>query len=305
MLTKIGSCLTPIGDVSLLPYSCDHENSMASLCITGTASALPEGCEGLYSAEVVEKDKGAVAVLTERLSWIQKLFWYVASGLFVLIMASATWYLPHELSGLRRDINADTAGQLKPLNDKMISLDVTLRMLRIPGNSAAVLKELSSLDPAEFAQNLPVLKKITEQLTEQTIASPETLQRVASNFLQTQSNVPGYWPSALRFLQYASLQASPGVPPPGAPRLIFSHNINLSLSPIENTVVKLDGGSITNITFRNSRIIFTEDMVQMKNVTFINCVFELPISDQPTPYIQRAARVLLAENLQDAVIRSL
>jgi hypothetical protein len=68
--------------------------------------------------------------------------------------------------------------------------------------------------------------------------------------------------------------------------------------PIKGKVVLLDGGELVNTRFENSRIIFTQDPVHLKNVTFVDCVFEMPITDTPSEPLKRESQQLLASDLR-------
>jgi len=43
----------------------------------------------------------------------------------------------------------------------------------------------------------------------------------------------------------------------------------------------------------------------MQNVLFINCLFEMPVTATPTPYLKRAAKELLVADLKRVSITSL
>jgi hypothetical protein len=125
------------------------------------------------------------------------------------------------------------------------------------------------------------------------------LRAIAVKLQHTDENSPEYWPTVLRFIHIASAAGSPKAPPPGSPINIRLTNVGLENQalPPRLGVVLFDGGSATNFRFEDSRIIFTEHPVQLRNVTFINCAFEMPDMSAPTPYIKNAARELLASNL--------
>jgi hypothetical protein len=72
---------------------------------------------------------------------------------------------------------------------------------------------------------------------------------------------------------------------------------------ISDAIVLLDGGELEDSSFRNSRIIFTNDAVKLKNVTFINCVFDFTAPDNPSPYLKSTTKeLLLASNLNSVTI---
>lgn len=187
-------------------------------------------------------------------------------------------------------------------SDRLDAIDKTLLTLRASDSPAAVLTEISELSDQRFAANLPALQKVAEQRVEEVKPTPPILHTVARKLLVVDERSPNYWATVLQFIAFASSGLSPDVPPPSGPRTIISRNIGLSLPKISHEVVELDGGELFNTTFENSRIIFTENPVKMVNVTFTNCVFELPVSNNPNPYIQNASRSLLASTLKSASI---
>jgi hypothetical protein len=140
------------------------------------------------------------------------------------------------------------------------------------------------------------------------------LQGVAQKLLKLSGNSPDYWPTVLKFIQFASAGLSPDVPPhvppPGTrPGLTIKNSIlppgTVKWPPISHQVILLDGGEISDMQVDHSRIIFTEQPVKMTNVTFVDCVFEMPPTAAPNPYLQNASRQLLASDLNSAVIKGL
>ena len=99
------------------------------------------------------------------------------------------------------------------------------------------------------------------------------------------------------------------VPPVDAP---YNARIsNLKCSPGAHCIIAshkkiiLDGGDIPGSRFENCRIIFTQNPVKMKDVKFINCVFEMPVTDAPSPYLKSTSQFLLASDLSSVEIPSL
>ena len=188
---------------------------------------------------------------------------------------------------------------------RLDSIEAALLELRAAQSPAPVLKEISNLSPEQFVKALPALRRVAEQPPSNVQPVQSVLQDVARKLLGVNPLTPDYWPTVLRFIQFASAGLSPDVPRHGPPTLYASQNKGLSLGVISRAVVQLDGGELVNTRFEHSRIIFTNDPVLMRNVTFSDCVFELPISDRPIPYVQQAARRILASSLNSIVIGDL
>lgn len=201
-------------------------------------------------------------------------------------------------------VREETAFRVRT-SDRLENIEAILRELRASQSPAPVLKELSGLAPQQFAKSLSALRRVGEQPVTAVNPTPAELHELAQKLLNTPETTPDYWPTVLQFIQFASAGLSPDVPPPGPPNVIISHNKGLGFGPFSHSIVLLDGGELVNTRFEHSRIIFTNDPVQMKNVVFVDCIFVLPVSNKPNPYLQRAARTLLASTLNSAVISDL
>jgi len=190
---------------------------------------------------------------------------------------------------------------------RLNTVEALLRELRASQSPGPVLKEISKLSQKEFARSLPALRKIEQQPVTEVKPSPELLRDVAQRLLNTDKSEPDYWPAVLRFIAFASAGLSPDVPPPGKPNIVLGHVTSTGniFGIVSHQTVLLDGVSLVDEHFDHSRIIFTENPSQLRNVTFTDCVFEMPVLDNPNPYLQRVGRTLLASDLHSAVITSL
>jgi hypothetical protein len=189
--------------------------------------------------------------------------------------------------------------------DRLEHIESDMRILRAPIQPREILKEISRLDQKQFAQSLPALRKAQEQpVTDIKPLAPD-LQMIAEKLKHTDPNAPEYWPTVLQFLHFSTAGISTGVPPPGTPFLFASHGgrggLVLDHMTFKGMNLLLDGGSISDSTFENSRITFTENPVKLSNVVFINCVFDLPVSDNPNPYLKDAARTMLASSSLESI----
>jgi len=182
------------------------------------------------------------------------------------------------------------------IDERMKSVEGYVREQRAPTSPAAVIEEIGELEQQEFTASLPALQVATAQSFDTARLNESTLHKVADKLAKADAARPGYWPTVFQFIGLASAAISPSIPA-GGPTLIFS---NLHFGPgtmnLKDKVVLLDGGSVEGGSFENCRIIFTENQVKMRNVVFINCVFEIPITTTPSPYLTNAARQLLASS---------
>jgi hypothetical protein len=166
------------------------------------------------------------------------------------------------------------------------------------------LERFRDMDPQIFAVSLSDLQKVVMQSPSATVPDKPTISAIAAQLSRTPESSPQYWPTVLRFLQFASASNSPDVPPPGTrTNLQLSHVTRVVNGKVDylsinanHCVARLEAVWITG-RLENCRIIFTGEPVRMRNMQFVNCVFEFPDIDNPNPTIKGAAKELLASNL--------
>jgi hypothetical protein len=192
--------------------------------------------------------------------------------------------------------------------DRLDAIEATLRSLRASTAPTEVLKELTSLPPPQFVKSLPVLRKIAEQPASSVKLVPEVLRAIAEKLRNTDPSAPEYWPTVLEFLRFASAGVSSDVPPEGSAPFnwgMMDSVLDFGGKTFEHLTVLLDNVSIANARFDRCRIIFTQNRVEIRNVQFINCVFDVPVTDMPSPIVQQASKELLASDFRSLYIRSL
>lgn len=213
------------------------------------------------------------------------------------------------VGGLMMDSRITQA--LVPVNSQLTSIDGDVKAIKAtldawrPFIAPEVLKNSTSLSPEEFKKSLSKLNHALQTVAETNIAVPQqTLSEIALKLRAVQESSPDYWPTVLRFIQFASgsLVPSADVPPPDAR---FAQMSNITCRGTAHCVsanhcaVILDGGDIPNSIFDHCRIRFTNNPVGLAGTHFIDCVFEMPTNiTQPTPYLKRSAKALLASNLR-------
>jgi hypothetical protein len=241
--------------------------------------------------------------------------WQKASpiiGFCAFLLALLVAYSTHTSGDTKNQIEIEVSRQLKePL--KQIE-EVAGDVKEIKGILATLgIHTFASLPDSQLQAGLVQLKNAVAVAEQQKVKlSPALLKDVQQKLLRIDENSPDYWPTVLRFIQFASAGLSPDVPPPGRqPDLTIAnnHGFGLVLPLTSHQVVLLDGGDLgadVGITrFDHSRIIFTQNPVHMRNVQFTDCVFEMPISATPNRYLRDAGRLLLASDLNSAKIPSL
>jgi hypothetical protein len=185
----------------------------------------------------------------------------------------------------------------------LISLVLAASLQRI---NAALLGPRLAKTFSEDAKrrNLHATADILHEARDQSLRAPniaDSLYRVKQELLALPETTPGYWNLVLSLISDGSSIIDGGslVPPPGKPTLSISRNAGYGIHfpTVTYQIVLLDGGDLGPITFKRCRIIFTENQVRMRDVNFVNCVFEIPVIDHPNNYLRNTAMQLLASNL--------
>jgi hypothetical protein len=194
--------------------------------------------------------------------------------------------------------------RLDRVENRLDHIESALLTLQASSAPKKVLSELASLPPKSLEKNLSALRVVVQQPADRVIVGPETLQDVRRNLTKIDQESPDYWPAVLEFIAFASNSLAPNAPPRGTrPTVILKGDVFQGVGIPRSSVVLLDGGTLTNERFEDSRIIFTDTPVILRNVTFINCAFEFPtINDEPPRFMKEAGRDLLASNLQNSYI---
>ena len=214
--------------------------------------------------------------------------WGVGIGLFLAVIG---WY------GSYVEFRTNT-------NDRLNNIESSLRELTASKAPAKVLSELASLDVKQFTKNLQALTTVTEQPPANVIVPAQVLQSVGSRLLALNDKTENYWPTVLKFVQFASEKYSDQAPPPGTPVQIIlgSNKSDTSIHLGSHRVILLNGGRLENETFVGSRIIFGRNPLVLVNVHFINCAFEFQDANEPSPLSEQVGRQLLASGIKDAAV---
>jgi len=230
--------------------------------------------------------------------------WTIASPIIggcALLLAGWVAYNSHSATDLKNQIKIEVNDQLRDPLKQVGELSGDIK--EIKGILAlSGIRAFISVPKSEIQANLPQLRKVVEIAKQQKIAVPiSTIHDVQQRLLEVKQNAPDYWPAVLQFLQFASNGLAPSnIPPPSSEAQ--SSQIVVDHTTFRNMIVLLDGGMLDKDVFNHCRIIFTNTPVKMRDVTFIDCVFEFPISSEPSPYIQQAGTLLLASNLTNVSI---
>lgn len=205
------------------------------------------------------------------------------------------------------EFRSGTTTRLDNLDKQIGTLESHVLSIRAEQSPDKVLNEIGSLDQKSFTKALAALKRIVQNPIIETKPDLNLLQQILQKLRQTNESAPEYWPTLLQFLTFASaVFAPPDVPPRGQPPFELSHNMGpVSVGSVDRSVVILDGGNIIDSKFERCRIVFTKNVALMQNVKFIDCVFEMPVTNTPTPFLKKASQMLLASNLKAVSIPTL
>ena len=219
---------------------------------------------------------------------------------------------------LDRHLDSHIASFTQPITNKLTTVsDNTITMkAEIEGikedlrsmRAQATLNNLAEENPTKLAHSLHALRSAVQLPSTKVAVNSKTLLTISKNLSLVPESSEEYWPTVLQFIRFASSVMIPpsDVPPPGAPYSYIGRfhcglgtKICMNLSHL---AIILDGGEAPNSIFDHCRIKFTENSVRLEGSQFIDCVFEMPVLDNPNPYLKNAAQILLASNLTSVKI---
>jgi len=173
---------------------------------------------------------------------------------------------------------------------------------------ALSLEQTSRLDQKSFDQSLRELRTAIDRTNPSSGVNRETVTALQRKLRQADESSADYWPTVLRFLQFASSSIALKAPPPGEHAKVLSDVLGVGLMrgirDFDKTYL-FDGGSFGNSSFTNCRIVFTGNPVEMQGVVFKICVFEFPASGTPSSYLKKLCRILLASDLAEVSVKDL
>jgi hypothetical protein len=269
--------------------------------------------QDFISAEIARQVGDAIDIFKPK-GWKRITYWAREWGIAGAIITAFVGMLAITLGAIYQSFahvkeettfRTQTNDGIALIQKRLDEIEKALLLFRAPTSPKPVLEEITKLQAKDFAAALPALKVVAQQPISDVNPSEKTLREIADKLRHTDPNTPEYWPTVLRFLQFASSGLTANVPPPGRPTIELSHDEHFSLGEERNIRIKLDGGSLENSTIYNSRVMFTENPVVMTNVKFIDCVFDIPAPEKPSPYLQKVGQLLLASDINSATIPSL
>lgn len=165
------------------------------------------------------------------------------------------------------------------------------------------IESAAALPPQELSRKLPELKAALAIARENhlNIGAPDLLA-IKTNLAFVSPTAPDFWPTTSEVISSLSRVLSKLPPYPGPPVPIGLPGwVDAQDSTFEKVSVLLHGAK--NSTFRNCWVFFSPD-AKLENVRFENCVFMIPVSQVPSPNLQRIGEKLLASDLHSVAISS-
>jgi len=203
--------------------------------------------------------------------------------------------------------------QLHTLNQDIGKIKDNLRIARTTPPGSSPLVAFSGMSPRELATSLPALRKALERPPQSDSTSEEKALRTVSQRLgEMDGGAPGYWTTVAAIINYQSLvNQLRGIAPD--PSLISRPCAGLTMGTgggntisgftVRGCLVDLDTtfNKLVNITFRDSVVRYHGGAVDLQNVTFVNCRFELIIPPDTTPKRPNVLRAILGSGDQKSI----
>lgn len=211
-----------------------------------------------------------------------------------LILISAVWAACIYVAGLaidKRIQSAVTAG-ISPIQTDIRSIDGDTREMKgILGvlQAQVATQKFSTIKPSELKPHAEELNKLKNSLA------------------QTPPTSAGYWPTAFQVIQLASQSTFADWDKIASRNESEYSNVTsvpvgaIVVAPGSRVVLK---NHIEGLVFRHSIIRF-DLSVELKNDVFIDCVFILPLQDNPPQRFQEIGKTLLASNLSNVTLNIL
>jgi hypothetical protein len=179
---------------------------------------------------------------------------------------------------------------IKKNNDKLLEINGNVQELK------GIVSVLRAQIVAERYSAVPI-KDLKSHRSE--------LKTIKEDLTQAKSTAPGYWPAAFQVIHLLSQSNVDDTNRFKSQESEFT-NVTSSppgkLSPVlrQRAVLK---GHVEGLIFKECIIRFDPN-VELKNDLFINCVFLLPIQENPPRPLQEIGRTLLASDLSEVTLNA-
>jgi len=192
----------------------------------------------------------------------------------------ANWYLTSYVPAL---ITKEVSSQLAPFSDRLLRLET--------GSLLENLRKLTAPNE-DLLKTLPKVRGLLRSAKDRgTITSPQAISEIATDLLNRTSGDPNLqpvaWDTMMQFIEYRSflnavLYPSAHSKYPGQSADVFipenAGPIEFQRAHFQNATVRLDRGIFKDCLFENVTVIYKGGSVELKNVQFENCRFEIDLS---------------------------
>jgi hypothetical protein len=163
------------------------------------------------------------------------------------------------------------------------------------------LHHAAMLSPPAFKADLPRINAMIQFVSDQGLTIEPNLTTALRHKMAVvpETKTVTFWIAAATLINFSSHSNSQSL----YPNLCGVFGVNtVTNSIVKNCDQVLDGMSFRDVTFHHSSIHYYGAKVQLQNVRFIDCTFELRIKEIPPPAGQHLTRTLLASNLSEVKI---
>jgi hypothetical protein len=161
------------------------------------------------------------------------------------------------------------------------------------------LRHLGSLPQQQFNQNLAEAAETIQLAQAVDLKIDPALESSLRTKIAAAPKIEiAYWTAASAIINFSSSPEALEKPHMvyGVCGGMFEGLRSLKGSMLQNCVQVLDGMSFESVTFSNSIIRYNGGPVELKNVAFVNCAFEVTLTREPPSIGQKLTDVLLASN---------
>lgn len=241
-------------------------------------------------------------LLNKKTLWTKALEWYWSErswsiAVSLVIFSFIGWAFQFIAGSFIDQHTSEIRTNVGNISSRVSRIEGALLKERASTSPGTALNEIRNLDEETFAKSLPALNIVTQKPIQEVRPDDSTLQAISQKLYDTDQSTPDYWQAVLQFINFAGSRPIQGVPPTGSPNFVFKDSSVSQPLNFVRQIILLDGGDLSSVRFDHCRIILTENPVRMRNVEFIDCVFEVPATASPNEYLKRATRELLASNL--------
>ncbi|MCU1339735.1 MAG: hypothetical protein JWO19_5316 [Bryobacterales bacterium] len=244
-----------------------------------------------------------------------------------LVIAVVAWVQPQWSTHSAKDLETTIDGRIdtklksptKTLEDLRVDVArISTRLddffLLVKPAARRTLKDAAALPAKAFAAELPELKAAIDVAKTTKIPSADYASGLRERLRAISTDAPSYWQTVASFVSYRASDGSTVsqfLPPcelvdvfvePGKTKIKDGKTGKVTTPPLlgpmlhADCTVGLDGRKIIGHRFVNSVVIYRGGKLDLENVSFQNCLWDIQIPQQTTP--EKDARDILTRLLE-------